>query len=44
VETCNDSWRFKAATTITHPELAPSPQPRPALAQTPNATIHSATG
>jgi hypothetical protein len=31
VETGNDSWRFKkAATTITQPALATSPQPRPA--------------
>jgi hypothetical protein len=29
VETGNDSWRFKAATTIKQPALAPSPQPRP---------------
>jgi len=26
----NDSWRFKDATRITQPSLAPSPQPRPA--------------
>jgi hypothetical protein len=28
VEIRNDSWRFKAAMTITQPVLAPSPQPR----------------
>jgi IstB-like ATP binding protein len=31
VETGNDSWWFKAATTITQPALATSPQPRPAV-------------